>query len=89
MTTDISFAPFTLTFVKEFLLCWRVAEEYPELFEQVVNVYARLRGDPGAIELNGRACPSAELNLSARDGHAWLVLAYFGVGPLHAVCSTY
>jgi hypothetical protein len=87
MTTDSAFAPFTLTCVKEFLLGLKVAQAYPAVTSQVVAVVALLRGDPGAPELHGRACSSAEMNLSARHWHAWLVLALFGVGPLHAVCT--
>lgn len=87
MTTDSKFAPYSLTSVKEFVLGWRVIEAYPDVMPQVVNVVALLQGDHGAPELHGRACSSAEMNLSARHWHAWLVLACFGVGPLHAVCT--
>jgi hypothetical protein len=87
MTTDSIFAPYTLTCVKEFLLGVRVTQAYPAVTWPVVSVVAKLRGDPGAPELHGRACSSAEMNLSARHWHAWLVLALFGVGPLHARCT--
>jgi hypothetical protein len=89
MTTPTLYVPFTLTSVKVFVLGWRVVERHPAVFHQVSQVVAMFLGDPAALRLHGRVCSFAEMTSSLPHEYllAWLVLAYFGDGPVHAKCT--